>query len=108
MMAMQLLNMMRQPQQQMQEASLQQQALEQRQQQFLQEQAMNQQQLAQRQQLAALSALSDVSRDPMTGSVDPTMVLDYLRQLGVNVQRPVAQVNPMNQFFQQQQLGGKQ
>lgn len=106
MMAMQLLQMLRQPQQQQQEASAQQQALMQRQRQFQQEQMMNQQQIEQRNQLAALSALSDVSRDPMTGSVDPTMVLDYLRQkMGVNIQRPQPQANPMAQYFQSQQGG---
>lgn len=105
-MAMQLLQMLRQPQQQQQEADAQQQALAMRQRQFQQEQQMSQQQMEQRQQLAALAALSDVSRDSMTGTVDPTMVLDYLRQkMGINVQRPQPQVNPMAQYFQSQQGG---
>lgn len=106
MMAMQLLQMLRQPQQQQQEADAQQQALMMRQRQFQQEQQMGQQQMDQRQQLAALAALSDVSRDPMTGAVDPTMVLDYLRQkMGINVQRPQPQVGQSTNFFQSQQGG---
>jgi len=106
MMAMQLLQMLRQPQQQQQEADAQRQALMMRQRQFQQEQQMRQQQMSQQQQLAALAALSDVSRSTMGGSVDPTMVLDYLRQkMGINVQRPQAQVDPMAQYFQSQQGG---
>ena len=106
MMAMQLLQMLRQPQQQQQEADAQRQALMMRQRQFQQEQQMGQQQVDQRRQHAVLAALTDLSGDPRLGQVDPTMVLDYLRQkMGINVQRPQAQVNPMAQYFQSQQGG---
>lgn len=91
---MQLMQMLRQPRMQQQELDMQQQAMQQR----MQQEQSRQEQMK---QLGILEALTNVSRDPMTGGAEPSMVLDYLKQIGTNIQRPQVTAGPAA-FFQQQ------
>lgn len=100
MMALQLLQMLRKPQQDQRE-------LEMRQQMAQQENAQRRAMMEQNQKQSILQALTGLSRDPMTGVADPRMVLEYLKQnFGVNISQPQPTVDPRVQWFNQQQTGG--
>jgi len=114
-MAMQLMQMLQKPQMERQ-SMMNQQMQWQQEQDLKQRMAQDQMQRAQLQQeelrkQGVLEALTRVSSNPMTGSADPRMVLDYLRQnFGVNIQQPQQQVDPVTAGFKQlmQQQGGTQ
>lgn len=109
MMAMELLKQLRQPQMEERDFMLREQALNQQGRTDRRRLGMDQQQLDmgqqrqdQMQKLGILEALTGVSRDPLTGGADPSLVLEYLRSIGVNVPRPAQAAGPAS-FFQQTQ-----
>ena len=91
---MQLMQMLRQPRMQQQELDMQQQVMQQR----MQQEQARQEQMKQQ---GILQSLTNLSMDPVTGGVEPSMVLDYLKQIGTNIQRPQVTAGP-SAFFQQQ------
>lgn len=111
MMAMKLLEMFRAPQQaamqQQQEEAMRQQVAMQQQQKLQQEaeqydrtMQFNQERQKSLQEQGILDALVGVARDQMTGTVDPRLVLEYIKSLGVNLPMPQQQMTPEQSFNQ--------